>query len=72
VADAAYAKMEAQRLDTEFGIQPRLADHVGRLTFILEQTHPDSLGADKIQHEVLEKCVEALKAISNLKAQLGL
>lgn len=64
-----YIETESQRLDSEFMPKTKLKDQIGRLLFILE--HED-LSADRIQHELEEKCSDVLKTVSNIKAKLKL
>lgn len=70
VSSKEYIKIEAERLDSEFKPKAKLKDQIDRLSYILEYTHPEELGAK--QAELENKCVEALKVISNIKAELKL
>lgn len=69
LANRVYVKLEVQRLDSEFSVQPRLADQIGRPFFILEH---ENLGSASISDELETKCMEALEAISEPKAKLRL
>lgn len=70
VSNKEYVMIEAEQLDFEFKPQAKLKDQIGRLSHILKYTNPEELGAK--QDELENKCVEALKVISNIKAKLKL
>jgi hypothetical protein len=70
VSNKEYVMIEAERLDSEFKPQAKLKDQIDKLSHILEHTHPEELGSK--QGELENLCIEALKVISNIKAELKL
>ena len=67
VSNAEYITTEVQRFDSEFPEEVRkLIGNIGRISFIVEHQDGPSL------KELEDKCIEALKVISDIKAALQL
>ena len=72
VATKEYIRMDAERIDSEFAAEVKLASNIDRLSSILEQHTGGSLSELAYQQEIEDLCTKSLTKISSIKAKLKL